>query len=65
MKKASEYHAHADECRMLASRTLNPEHKAMLARMAATWENLAKQREDYVARQQRITRLEASSSDDA
>lgn len=50
---------------MLASRTLNPEHKAMLARMAATWENLAKQREDYVARQQRITRLEASSSDDA
>ncbi len=62
MKKASEYHAHAEECWMMVRRTANPDHKAMLAKMAGTWENLAKEREVHVARKQRIAALEGLTS---
>jgi hypothetical protein len=58
MHKASEYHLRAEECRALAARTPDPEHKQMLATMAETWENLAKQREALVARKARIAALE-------
>ena len=58
MQKASEYHKHAEECRMLAGRSLDPEHKAALIEMAETWENLAKEREALVARKERIAALE-------
>jgi hypothetical protein len=50
VKKAAEYHTRADECRALAARAANPEHKAMLHSMAETWENLARQRENFLAR---------------
>ena len=43
---------------MLAARASNPEHKAMLGRMAETWENLAQQRERLVERRARIAALE-------
>ncbi len=59
MKKASEYQLHADECRKLAAGTANPEHKAMLANMAETWESLARERIDRLARQERIAALES------
>jgi hypothetical protein len=36
MRKASEYHLRAAECRGLASRAGDPEHKSMLATMAET-----------------------------
>ena len=62
MKKASEYHLHADECRALASATSDPEHKAMLATMAETWETLAQQREAYVERKKRIAALDSRIS---
>lgn len=42
----------------MATRTQNPEHKAMLASMAATWETLATEREEHLARRQRIAALE-------
>lgn len=42
----------------MAARTQNPEHKEMLAAMAATWENLAAERAALIARQQRIAALE-------
>ena len=58
MQKASEYHLRAEECRALAARTADAEHKAMLANMAETWEALAQQREALVARKARIAALE-------
>jgi hypothetical protein len=58
VQKACEYHERAAECRTMATRTQNPEHKAMLASMAATWETLATEREEHLARRQRIAALE-------
>ena len=43
---------------MLAGRSLDPEHKVALIKMAETWENLAKEREALVARKERIAALE-------
>jgi hypothetical protein len=57
MKKASEYKARADECRVLAARTSNPEHKAMLTKMAETWESLARERIERIARNERIAAI--------
>ena len=57
MKKASEYHLHADECRALASAISDPERKAMVATMAETWETLAQQRKAFVERKKRIAAL--------
>lgn len=54
MKKACEYHRHAAECRVMASRAHDPEHKAMLLQMAETWDSLAVAREMRLARQRRI-----------
>jgi hypothetical protein len=59
MRKASEYHLRAEECRGLASRAENPDHKSMLVTMAETWETLAQQREALVARKERIAALES------
>ncbi|HTM61814.1 MAG TPA: hypothetical protein VL199_15790 [Burkholderiales bacterium] len=58
MQKASEYHQRAEECRLLAARTRDPEHKVLLAEMAETWETLARQREALLARKMRIAALE-------
>lgn len=44
MRKVSEYTAHAEECRRMASQMQNPKHKKQLAQMAETWEMLAKAR---------------------
>lgn len=44
MRKVSEYTAHAEECRRMASQMQNPEHKKQLAQMTDTWEMLAKAR---------------------
>jgi hypothetical protein len=57
MKKASEYLEHAAECRTLAG-AAKPEHREMLLKMAETWENLAKDREEQLARQQRLAALD-------
>ena len=45
MKKASEYWTHAQECRALAKRMGQGEHRDQLIAMAETWERLAEQRE--------------------
>jgi hypothetical protein len=44
MKKASEYRQHAAECRALAARMEGGEAREQLLRMAATWEELARDR---------------------
>jgi hypothetical protein len=62
MKKASEYHLHADECRTLASAISDPERKAMVATMAETWETLAQQREAFLERKMRILALDSRIS---
>jgi hypothetical protein len=44
MRKASEYEAHADECRRMAAQAKNQDQKAQLINMAETWEMLARAR---------------------
>ena len=50
MKKASEYRRHAEECRVLAQRMAQGEHRDQLLEMAATWEKLAADRSEFVCR---------------
>ena len=50
MKKASEYRQHAQECRDLARHMPEGEQRKQLLEMAATWENLARERSDLVRR---------------
>lgn len=64
MKKASEYREHAEECRVMGRRAREPEHKVMLNEMASTWDNLANQRKEHVARLKRIAALEGPPNDD-
>ena len=54
MKKASEYLRNAQECRRLISTVNDPQQRAMLRKMADTWEGLANDRERRVAQKQRI-----------
>jgi hypothetical protein len=44
MKKASEYRRHAAECRQLAG-LMDGEQRDQLLEMAATWDQLAEERE--------------------
>ena len=39
---ASEAEAKVTECREMAQRAMNPEHRIMLIHMAETWERIAK-----------------------
>jgi hypothetical protein len=48
MKKASEYRQHAVECRELAAKMELGEQREQLLRMAAHWEQLAKDRSELV-----------------
>ena len=41
MSKASEYRRQATQCREMAERVTQAEHRAQLLEMAATWEQLA------------------------
>ena len=45
MKKVSEFRWQAEKFRLMAKREKSAEQKAVLAKMAETWENLAKERE--------------------
>jgi hypothetical protein len=56
VKKVSEYLKHAKEWRMLAA-SGKAEHRAMLLQMAETWESLARDREEQVARLKRLASL--------
>jgi hypothetical protein len=60
MRKVEEYKQHADDCRQLATRSSNEEARTQLLQMAETWEGLARQREEQIAREGRITALEAN-----
>jgi hypothetical protein len=57
VKKASEYLHHAAECREMATKA-NQFQREQLLKMAKTWENLAKDREQQLARQERLKVLD-------
>ena len=65
MRKVDEYRRHADECRQLANRSSNEETRSQLLQMAETWEGLARDREEQIARQERITALENKGGENA
>jgi hypothetical protein len=44
VEKASEYQAHAKECRGLAAQVISDEHRKQLLAMAETWESFAAER---------------------
>jgi len=51
MIKVSQFRQHAEECRALARRTIDVEHREMLIRMAASWDDLADRRERELQKQ--------------
>jgi hypothetical protein len=53
MEKVLQYAEFAEECRKLAAKLTNPDHKKMLQMMAHAWGEVAKER-----RKQRATRAE-------
>jgi hypothetical protein len=50
MKKASEYRQHAEECRALARKLGQGEHRNQLLEMAATWDKLVIERSELIRR---------------
>lgn len=50
MKKASEYRAHAHECRVLAAKSALGEMRDQLLTLAANWDQLAAERAALIAR---------------
>jgi hypothetical protein len=55
MKKASEYHQHAEECRALARNMAQGEQRDQLLEMAHTWDKLAEERSELVHRRPDLT----------
>ncbi|MBS0297666.1 MAG: hypothetical protein JSR45_15255 [Proteobacteria bacterium] len=56
MKKASEYRAHAEECRQLAAAMELGGQRDQLLEMATNWDRLAEERCDLVRRHPEIDR---------
>jgi hypothetical protein len=54
MKKVEDYRQHASECRSLANRARSQEEREMLLKMAGTWDSLAADRMEHLARQKRV-----------
>ncbi len=64
MKKASEYRRHAEECRALANAMEQGAQRNQLLEMAATWENLARDRSELVRRHPELA-FEGEHSEEA
>ena len=58
MRKVDEYRRHAAECRQLAAATSNADSRRQLLDMAETWDGLARDREEQLAREARLSVLE-------
>jgi hypothetical protein len=63
VKKVEDYRQHANECRLMANRSLSPAEKPMLLNMATTWDSLAVDREAHIERQKRLAALESEADD--
>ena len=64
MRKVEDYRKHAEECRAMLARTRSEDERQMLLRMSETWESLAQNREEQIARQKRIDKLDRSPDAD-
>ena len=64
MSKVEEYRRHAEECRQLTTKSAKEEARTQLLQMADTWEGLARDREEQITRQERITALENNREPD-
>jgi len=62
MRKVSEYREHAVECRQLAA-AMDGEHRRQLLDMADTWEQLAVERAELIARQPDLA-MDGEAQDD-
>jgi len=58
LRKVEEYRRHADECRQLASLASTDEHREQLLQMVEMWNGLAEDRQEQLARSERIAALE-------
>lgn len=56
MKKASEYRAHAKECRELAAQMGSDQQRELMLRMADHWEKLADDRAALIRRHPELAR---------
>jgi hypothetical protein len=56
MKKASEYRAHAQECRQLAAQMDSAAQREQLLEMADHWDKLAVDRAELIARHPELAR---------
>lgn len=63
MRKIDDYRKHAQECRAMANRAGSEEHRQMLLQMVETWESLATDRAEQIARRQRIVDLDIVPTD--
>jgi hypothetical protein len=52
MKKIAEYQQHAAQCRQMAAKATNPDHKMWLEQMAHAWDELALGREARLEKEQ-------------
>ena len=64
MKKASEYHVHAGECRALAAKMQTGEHRDQLFSIAEMWERLAEDRSDLVRKHPELDRAPGEAHHD-
>lgn len=53
MRKISEYHEHAEECRQLAKQMKDPKQREQLEAMASAWMMLADERRKQIAKEQK------------
>jgi hypothetical protein len=51
MRKVFEYEAHADECRLMATKMQDPKHRQQLEEMAKAWDTLVRERRRQVEKQ--------------
>lgn len=63
VRKVEDYKKHAEECRVMATKASTEEHRQMLLKMVDTWESLARDRLEQIARQKRIVSLDSALSD--
>ena len=59
LEKISNYRRQADECRLLARKAQNDEHRSQLLIMAETWETLAVEREALLRKPSSVNSHEA------
>ena len=54
MKQVEDYREHAQECRAMAAKAINADHRQRLLDLAAQWDALADDREKLLKSQQKL-----------